>query len=178
METTFSELIVDKKKKSIWRESIFTVTINTNKSLVSKNEKIQEKLGEMKVKFREFLEGMFKHSNIPKFLIDLKKPGTELPIIDGKQVKGVPINMDDLKEWNAHVQIESNLEGTGNLHAHATIKVVHKTRIQVDTTIIQRVGTKFMGQYLIKKNGEQGHLYVRATGRSTSYVMENYTQSN
>ena len=30
METTFSELIVDKKKKSIWRESIFTVTINTN----------------------------------------------------------------------------------------------------------------------------------------------------
>lgn len=178
METTFSELIVDKKKKSEWRESIFTVTINTNKSFNSKDENVQNKLAEMKIKFRQFLEGMFKHSNIPKFIIDLKKPGTEMPIVDGKIIKGYPVSLNDLKEWSAHVQIESNLENTGNLHAHATIKIVHKTRIQVDTTMIQRVGTKFMGEFLMKKNGEQGHMYVRATGRSTSFVMENYTQSN
>jgi hypothetical protein len=183
-KTTFSELIVDSKKKSPWRESIFTVTLNTNKSLHTKNEKVQENLSAMKKKFIEFLEGIFKHEAIPKLVLDLGKPGTIIPQgPNGEKVIGYPIdsqfaenNGDKLKEWSAHVQIESNLDGTGYLHAHATLKIVHNTRIQINTKLIQYVGTRFMGQYLKKKNGEQGHLYVRATGRSSSYVMENYTK--
>lgn len=183
-QTTFTELIVDSKKKSPWRQSIFTVTINTNKSLTSKDEKTQEKLHALKAKFLEFLKGVFKHQNIPKLVLDLGKPG-QIPKTntDGKKIIGYPIdsqfainNGDKLKEWKANVQIESNLDNTGFLHAHATIEIVHNTRINIDTVLIQKIGTRFMGDLLQKKNGEQGHLYVRATGRATAYQTENYTK--
>lgn len=138
----------------------------------------------MKKKFIEFLEGIFKHEAIPKLVLDLGRPGTVIPQgPNGEKVIGYPMdsefaekNGDKLKEWSAHVQIESNLDGTGYLHAHATIRIVHNTRIQINTKLIQYVGTRFMGEYLKKKNGEQGHLYVRASGRATSYQMEHYTK--
>jgi hypothetical protein len=85
-------------------------------------------------------------------------------------------NGDKLKEWKANVQIESNLDNTGFLHAHATIEIVHNTRINIDTVLIQKIVTRYMGDLLLKKNGEQGHLYVRATGRATAYQTENYTK--
>jgi len=183
--STFKELIVDEKKKSNWRESIFTVTINLNKSFKGEYDYPME---ELKDKFISFLKEIYAEGNLKKLLLDLIKPD-DLKKINArraykgeKAIYGFPLDSEmserndtQIQEIHANTQVESNLIKTAKLHAHTTITILHNSRIQIDTQLIQRVACKYLHKYLTKKNGEPGSIYVRATGRSTSYNMENYT---
>ena len=182
--STFSELIVSEKAKSKWRESIFTVTINTNKSFKGDTD-----LTDLKKAFIDFLKKIFAEDKLKTLLIDLLKPEDLEKINLRRQyagesvIYGVPLgsapsesNNTQIKEITAHTQIESNLDNTAKLHSHTTIKVIHNSRLQVNTQLIQRVGAKYLSKYIVKKNGDTGSIYVRATGRNTSYLMENYTK--
>jgi len=184
--STFSELIVDEKQKSEWRSSIFTITINLNKSYKGEYEYSME---ELKDKFISFLKSIYAEDNLKSLLLDLIKP-EDLKLINARReykgesaIYGFPLdsevserNHTKIKEIKAHTQIEVNLLNTGKLHAHTTLEVVHNSRIQVNTQLIQKVACKYMHKYILKKDGKMGSIYVRATGRNTSYNIENYTK--
>lgn len=167
--STFSELITDQKTVSEWRGTIFNITINTQKSYNSKDERILEMMPELKDKFTLFLKTFFAENRLTDCLVDLSR--------SGKKVEdGVPVTKDHIKKISAHTQIEANLEGNGFLHSHTIINVIHNTRLYVNLGLIRRVGSTFLKKYLIKKNGEPGWLYVSATGRNSAFNSENYVK--
>lgn len=160
-ESTFSELVTDKKPKNEWRQSIFLVTINTNKSYNSRDPKTLELMPKLRETFDNMLHQLFDRRNLIKLLVDLGRPGS------GEKKLLQPENVKDIE---AHTQVEVNEEGRAFLHSHTTIKVTHNTRVHVNLKLLRAVVGK-----VLKPVGVSNP-FVSVRGVKTTFNVEEYVK--
>ena len=104
-ESTFSELVTDKKPKNEWRQSIFLVTINTNKSYNSRDPKTLELMPKLRETFDNMLHQLFDRRNLIKLLVDLGRPGS------GEKKLLQPENVKDIEAHDVKIGLRYYLGG-------------------------------------------------------------------
>ena len=174
LTSEFSESITGHEKKNEYSGSIFTITINTNKSFNSKNEAVQERLPEIKKCFEELAHGLFTESNLPKLMTGVEYSPNEL----GEKIRHqIPA---DIKEINASTQVEANIDVRGFLHLHSVINVIHKGKVQVNLQLLKAVVNRKLNDCLSfpDKNGilKFNKPYINVRGRKTVYAIEQYVK--
>ena len=168
IESKFNEIITDKKKKIIWRESVFLITINTNKSFNSVNLTSLEKMQDIKTCFENMNHKLFSENNIMKLLVRVEGRGSERKQFD--------IDRDLIKSIKAQTSIEANLKMRGFLHSHTSINVIHKNKVQINLQLLKRVIYKSLEDCLTI-DGEYKKPYVNVKATSTNYELTHYTDS-
>lgn len=171
MEITsnFSELITDKKKKNIWRESIFLITINSNKSYNSRDMEKLNSMEKIKECFNNLAHKLFNKDNVFKLLRGVEGTKENKSYYEPEK--------DIIKNIDVNTQLEANLEVRGFIHLHSTIKVIHQKKIQVNLELLKRVIYKYTENCLTIE-GQYYKPYINIKGRSTNYEMVNYAKDN
>jgi len=166
LKSNFSELIVDQKPKTKWRESIFIITINTNKSYNSRDLATLEKMQEINNEFDNLLHNLFDKRNLLKLFVDIGKPGSKQRIL---------LNPDRVQAIEANTQKEVNKEGKAFLHSHTIIKIIHDTRVLINLKLIRAVVEKKMEKALTI-NGKYTKPFVSVKGTKTQFNLEQYVK--
>lgn len=155
----------DKKKNNRLRQSLFLLTINTNKTFNCVDKCKLERLPLIKQKLITLLEDLLSKKNILKLTLDLGPVGSN----ERKQ-----INPDKVKNIEVRSQIEANLKGAGFLHSHSLIEITHDTRVQLDLLLMKNIIYKYL-QKVLTFDGKFSKPYInlRAT-KSQEFAMQNY----
>jgi hypothetical protein len=174
ISSTISEHITTQKKTSGFTGSIFTLTINTNKSLNTKNEAVIERLPEIKQCFEDLAANLFAERNLPK-IIEIFQFSTSTLQTAGKAKEKVimPFDQDKIKDIKAETVIEANTDGLGFLHLHSVITVIHKEKVQINLKLVKAVVYRKLEKCLTF-DGKYKKPYVSVRGRKTAYAIENY----
>ncbi len=162
-----SELI-GKKEKTKKKRSVFDLTINTNKSLNTRNGTVLDRLPEIKECLKELGHNLMKQNNVEKLLIDMNEEKKSPRIL----------------EYEASAQIESNTEGKGMLHMHIIYSITHETKIKFDLPLLKNVIYKYLEKCLTfsaageKREGKFYKPYVNIRGRhDDGFSMREYVKS-
>jgi hypothetical protein len=139
-----------KKKAKKVNTSLFLITINTNKSEHCNDKCTQEAMPGLKIYFRKLAEFLFSEKNIPN-LLKLKPKWPNNP--------PVMVPKSDIISIEAKTNIELNRAGRGFLHSHTYIRVKHKTKLQINITLLRQNVYQFLEKPLTF-NGEFKHPYV------------------
>lgn len=166
LNSDFSTLDVGEKPKTKWRESIFLVTINTNKSYNSNNLETLNRMPEIDKEFDDLLHNLFAKHNLIKLFVNIGKPGSK---------QRTKLTDEHVQSIDAHTQKEINHDIRGFLHAHTTIKIVHDTRVLINLPLIRTVVKKKM-EKVLTINGKFTSPYVGVKSRGTAYNIENYVK--
>lgn len=161
----FNTLITDRKPKNEYSGSIFLITINSNKSMNTRDPGILERIDEIEKCLKEISDVLFSEKNVMKLLcVPLENKQKEN--IDPENVKSIKVNS----------QLEANREERGFVHLHTTINVVHKKKIQIDLNLLKRVVYRKMNDCLTF-NGKFYKPYVNVRGQKTAYSIEQYANT-
>ena len=154
---------VGKKKKQTKTCSVFDLTINTNKSLNSRDSKTLERLPEIKECLKELGHKLLKQNLVEKFLVDM--PAS----LEAKKNVSPRI-----LEFESNAQIESNTEKYGMLHMHVIYSIVHETKIKFDLPLLKKVIYKFLEKCLtFDKKYFKPYIHIRGR-KDDAFSMREY----
>ena len=155
-----------KAKKDKERTSLFIITINTNKSFNCDNECAKKRMPVVKIFFEKLIGKLFKVENIPKLLAG--------PLKDGKNGK---IDLNKIIDVKAVTKIEANLDIRGFLHSHTYIKIIHKTKVQINIPLLRKIVYNAL-EGVLTIDGEFKHPYINVKGlRSVEAALKNYVKA-
>ena len=157
---------VNKKvQKSKVHGSAFIITINTNKTYNSADEKAIERLPAIRERFTKLLQALFSESNLPKII-------QEVYTENGVKKFRMTNKLINIK---ARTDIEANIENRGFLHSHTYIQVVVRdVNIQVNMSLIKPVIYAALKDVLTV-DGKFKKPYVSVKGeRSSEVALEAY----
>lgn len=160
-----SELI-GKKEKTKKKRSVFDLTINTNKSLNTRNSAVLDRLPQIKECLKELGHNLMKLNNVEKLLIDMNDPNSKPRIL----------------EFETSAQIESNTEGKGMLHMHIIYSITHETKIKFDLPLLKNIIYKYLEKCLsfpfLESKAKFYKPYVNIRGRhDDGFSMREYVKS-
>lgn len=158
--------IVTNKGKLKVRSSLYNITINTNKSLVSNADNIPA----LKDMLKSFLLAISKPEKFEKFLIDMGPVGTP-------RTHYKPATSDIIESITINNTIEANVSGRAFLHSHTIVKVIHKSRVQINIDLLKKIFYRY-SKSLLTVGGEymKPYINVKAT-TDTEFNMVNYVKA-